>query len=100
MSVTVQVRIAVEQIRSIRERVVHIYSRYPDAVNSDKRLEELYHQLFAPNLNPLSLPLSTIRRNGRDLRKKFPERFRRKAEVEEQARIREEAFRYVFTPTH
>ena len=100
MSVTVQVRTAIEDIKSVRERVVHIYSRYPDAVNSDRRLEELYHQLFAPNLSPLSLPLPTIRRNGRDLRKKFPERFKRKAEVEEQARVKEEAFRHVFTPTY
>ena len=88
----------VEEILTIRERVVYLYNRYPSTVESDKILESMYHHTFARNLSLLALPLASIRRCGRDLRSKYPERYRRTQEGKLIAKQREAVFRNVFTP--
>ena len=57
----------IESIRSIKDKVIYIYNRHQEAVDSDMVLIRLYKEIFGP-----IEATDTITRAGRHLRKKFP----------------------------
>ncbi len=65
-----------QEITKERERVVFLYNRSESCVNSDKELLQQYEEVFGKiiELNKVA----TIKRVGRDLRRKYPDRFKRK----------------------
>lgn len=83
-------------INGVKARVLHIYTRYQEAVDSDKVLEDKYHKLFEPEKNPLELPLASIRRCGRFWRKTQPLKFERSLTKEEESKQMEEVCRIAF----
>jgi len=76
-----------QEITKERERVVYLYNRSQISVDSDKELLNEYQNTFG-DIKELNI-VATIKRVGRDLRRKHPNRFRRteqKLEFDEKVR--------------
>lgn len=100
-------------IKKVRERVVYIFNRFPQAINSDDILLGIYIDIFhtIPRRCPLydgeilanylignKICTATIFRHGRKLREKYPERYKRNEEVEKQCMLKCSAFAEEFRP--
>ena len=64
------------EIRSTRYRVVYLYNRFPTTIHSDNVLLDYFRRIFDGTMNKES----SIKRCGRLLRQRYPERYKRTEE--------------------
>ena len=75
-------------LHKIKERVVWIFNRHPETIQSDNSLVSKYKIYFG---SPNAQTINTLSRASRNLRSKYPTRYCRNREVLEGSQIKEKA---------
>lgn len=88
----VSVTTAIDQIKKTNERVVYLYNHHPSTVESDDVLIYTYEKVFGP----CGFRQDSIKRAGRNLRHKYPDRYKRTEEKQIKDRIYEQANKEVY----
>jgi len=79
-----------EEIKKVKERVVFLFNRNPNTVQSDEILVKLYSSFWG---KPDVKTISSISRASRFLRSKYPERYQRTGKALENSKQKEKSFR-------
>jgi len=79
-----------DEINKIKEKVIYLFNRFPDTINSDESLINFYSSFWG---KPDVKTISSISRASRFLRSKYPERYHRTGKALENSKLKEKAFK-------